>query len=555
MSYLFESLGRGLVTHLTSIFDAQLPSCAGDDRESLLDRLAQAPTSLDLLMRLGRVELRAGATAEARAAFERAAAEHPAARDPQLGLACVYAELGDLTRERSALRAARKCDPRDPAIAFATGLWHERSGAIEAARSSYRKALALCPRLRNAYERLAAIALHQHQLDEALACYQELADLAPDDLDVLLTLGTLYLENQRPNDAAEQFQMALLVEPDCDERALPTNLEIDAGGEDDRIAALERVVAEYPDLALYRVRLADLYARVGEDDAALQNYQAALAVKPNFLEATVKLGTQHLRNGRLIAAAQSFNQATELNDRLTLAFVGLGVAQWDAGAPAEARATFDLAASVEPSSTLLLSETARLHFNACDSGAFEREEPDADSFRGDSRVEWTLEDVIQRHRRALAARRGHAELSYRYGVLLRQAGRQRQAMDAFRQAVEAVPTFTKAHVRLGVSEREHGNDVQGIDHFRRALQHDRAQVAAQYGLAVLFTQPNRFQMAIDTCDADGSPTEHCRQNLDLMLQNVGLLDRVAATWRGLCDLSADADDLIQRRREALAGKA
>ena len=95
-----------------------------------------------------------------------------------------------------------------------------------------------------------------------------------------------------------------------------------------------------------------------------EQYRAAVVTQPNYLEATVKLGAQHLRQGRHADAAQMFNRAVELNDRLMTAFVGLGVAQHLCGREREAQATFDLAASLEPNSTLLFAETARLQLKS-----------------------------------------------------------------------------------------------------------------------------------------------------------------------------------------------
>ena len=77
---------------------------------------------------------------------------------PLLGLACVCDELGQPGRALQYLRRAYEIDPHDASIAFGLGLCHEQQGELIEAVDSYGRAAELCPQLRNARERLAAIA-------------------------------------------------------------------------------------------------------------------------------------------------------------------------------------------------------------------------------------------------------------------------------------------------------------------------------------------------------------------------------------------------------------
>ena len=51
MSYLLESLGRGLITRLRDVFESQL--LVSESRQVLADRAEQCPTSLDAQTQLG----------------------------------------------------------------------------------------------------------------------------------------------------------------------------------------------------------------------------------------------------------------------------------------------------------------------------------------------------------------------------------------------------------------------------------------------------------------------------------------------------------------------
>jgi len=558
MSYLLEALGRGLLADLRSAFEKQLPGQQEDDLGRLQTRFSASPTSLDLAMRLGMAYLREMRLAEACRAFETATQLGPSAAPPRLALACVYDELGRLDRALQSLTAAQACDDRDPAIAFGIAFCHERLGDGRAARQAYTRAIELCPQLRNAYERMAAIAMQAGEWNEAITQYERLAEMEPDDLDVLLTLGNLYLQVQRPVDAIEQYQQALLIEPDGHDGTLATadNL-VEEGRLGEAIVTLEKLVHKYPGMAPFHVRLGDLYVKAGDDTRAIEEYHTALATQPSFLEATVKLGTQHMRQGRYVDAAVTFNRAVELNDRLMTAFVGLGVAQYDSGRKHESLATFDLAASLEPSTTLLFSETTRLHLKS----EQQRHVGDDDSDRDEHEVaidagdsETLLQEALRRHEQALLHSPNHADLHYRYGLLLRQVGRYDEATTAFRSAVAINPNYCKALVKLAICLKEAGAVDEAIATFQRALHLDEKYVDVHYELALLFAQRNQFDLAAEQFEQAAAARGHkiaFRENLTLALQNVGMIDRASATWRLLCELAPPDDAQLTTREQAL----
>jgi tetratricopeptide (TPR) repeat protein len=559
MGYLLEALGRGLLAELLAAFENQLPGFQEDEPDELRARQASSPTSVDLALRLGMSCLRSRRLSEALRVFQNALELGPPSAQPALGLACVYDELGQLDQALRYLSIAQAHDPQDPAIAFAMGVCHERREEVDAATVNYRRALELCPHLRNACERLAAIALHQGDLEAAIVYYERLAEFEPGDVDVLLSLANLLLLTGRPREASDHYQQALVIEPDLAEEALPETEGLDA---DNRLAeaikTLESLVCKYPNMAPFHIHLGDLYAKSGADRAAIEQYRAALDAQPDLLEATVKLGTQHLRLERYADAAQTFNRAVELNDRLMLGFVGLGVSQHTAGNQHEALATLDLAASLEPSTTLLFAETARLHLRAeraeqadlrGQSGMYadddEEEEPDHQEL---------LEEVLRRHRRALLASPNHADLHYRYGLLLRQVGEYEEAIQAFRHAVELNPCYAKALIKLGILLKETGEVEEAIAVFRQALALDNRYVDVHYQLGLLFAQRNRFELAVEEFEQAVAGNERnvaFRANLALALQNIGMLDRAAASWRAICELSRTGDSVLERRQQFL----
>ncbi|MFN0136071.1 MAG: tetratricopeptide repeat protein [Phycisphaerae bacterium] len=551
MSYLLETLGRGLLGQLQDAFRRHLPDC--DDLVPTLEkRVGDSPTSVDLNLRLATAKLRDMRLRDARTGFTAALQLDPQSRAAAIGLACVCDELGDLEGAQRHLRRAQQLDPEDPAIAFALGMCHERVGEPVDAEVHYQRSIDLCDTLQNAHERIAAIAVQRCNWPAAAERYRRLLAIAPENLDIGVTLATLDLHAGNFERAIEGYQRALLIEPEAaaDELECVEHLETE-GKLRHAIQTLESLVGKYPGVCEFRIHLGDLYVKAGEDQRAVGEYQAAIELHPGFLEAMVKLGTQHLRAGRCGDAAQTFVRAVELNDRLLTTFVGLGVAQAAAKLEREALATFDLAASLAPNSTLLLSETTRLYLQSrVDATRADGLHDDDDDEPPVRTQEHLLHEALRRHRDALTSHPMQSDLHYRYGMLAQQMGDFAGATQAFHAAVSITPTYTKALIKLGVSLHNEGHIAPAVEAFRRAMLLRPDDLAMHYHLALLFAQRNRFDIAIDQFDAltEGESRQpSLQQNIGLALQNVGMVDRASATWQAICDVCVDDSPMTSSR--------
>jgi tetratricopeptide (TPR) repeat protein len=263
-----------------------------------------------------------------------------------------------------------------------------------------------------------------------------------------------------------------------------------------------------------------------------------------------------MRQRRFIDAAMTFNRAVELNDRLITAFAGLGVAQHACGREQESLATFDLAASLEPSTTLLFAEAARLQMETqglrrvieerCD------EEDDYDPTAEPHDL--VLTEVLRRHQQAAGRAPQNADLRYRCGLLLRQLGRFDEAIEEFRAAAEIDPSFGRALVKLAICLKECGQTDEAIRTFQRALQVNARQIEIHYQLGLLFAQRNQFDLAVEEFEqaaAENVGRASFRANLALALQHIGMVDKAAATWRSICELSPDTESILADREAIL----
>jgi len=558
MSQLLEVFGRGLIAQMVGAFASAL----GADRDESLEdvqRIAEAnPDDVEIQTRLGGRYLRAEDAVAAREIFLAVLARDNRNLPARLGLACAFDALNQLEVALEQLRIAQKADPTNPAILFCLGYCHERRGVENQAISYYQDALNACPTLRNAHERLAAIYLKNDETDLAIHHYVRLCELDPHEMDLHLTLAALLMKSGDHDAAIQSYEHALALEPDNWEAHSDTvSAYEETGLIREAIEHLHKMIDNGADFANTRLRLGDLYARVGDDVAAMAHYKQALVLCPDYLEANVKIATQNLRAGRHDEAAKSFSSALEINDRLLGAYVGIGVCQQSQGRTEEALASLDMARNIEPNSTLLFSEVARMQLKAAASA-----EADAYLCAGPAKKESTdshhLPDLISRQiariRQTIVERPNHADLHYRLGLLLRNRGQIEEAIEAFRRAVAINPCYMKALIKLGLALKEIGQTDEAIDVFRQATRIEGNYADLHYQLGLLFAQRCQFEMAVEHYEAavrSNAQNIDFQANLALALQSLGLIDRAGATWQVVCDLAPESA-YAQQARAAIA---
>ncbi|MBX3252146.1 MAG: tetratricopeptide repeat protein, partial [Myxococcales bacterium] len=97
---------------------------------------------------------------------------------------------------------------------------------------------------------------------------------------------------------------------------------------------------------------------------------------------------------------------------------------------------------------------------------------------------------------ALAIEGNNAELLFLKGTLLREeAARFREALEAFRRAVQVRPDYVDARVALGIAELGAGNYPQALEHFQVAAQLAPTLVAVHLNLGDAYRASKQWQKA------------------------------------------------------------
>ncbi len=538
MSYLLEILGKGLAAEISDLLAPYYwQGLVGEPTQ-------EAPQErLQKRFQEGLEHLRAVELDQAIEKLSACCDEEPAFWRARLALASAYEERGEAGNAFEQLEVADRDHPGLAPVAFAMGFCLEKLGMPKRAADQYRRSIQADETFVPARERLAAVSLLLENPAESVRQYEALRTQMPEKMWVRSALAHLYQRCGRHGESVEEFEMAISMEPE-NWALMDDEVEslIAEGQLREAIARLLELIDQgsgFPDL---HVRLADLYGQTGDDENAMRHYRHALDIQPDYLEATVKVGTQHLVSGRWEEAAESFCQACDLNDHVLANYVGLGTAQAAQGQTGEAMKTFDLAAAVEPNSTLLLSEMARLQLKVAVAEEYARnfdtevERDQDDPVDPDVENEQIVQRQLRRHAEEIHKHPEHADLRYRYGVLLRSEGRLGDARDQFAKAVDINPCYLKARIKLGITLQELGRVDEAIEQFKQAMELQPTYVDMHYRLGLLYTDRRQFEHAVRHMEAAsaGAPgNDQIRANLALSLQNMGLMDQAAATWRSL----------------------
>lgn len=109
--------------------------------------------------------------------------------------------------------AASMCsDHPDWNISYNKAICQLRLGDVPAATAEITDSLTGHQHARG-YKLLAEVAGSHGDTETAIAVYQQATHSFPDDVDLIYSLGMLYLEKDRPDEALEQFGLALAYQP------------------------------------------------------------------------------------------------------------------------------------------------------------------------------------------------------------------------------------------------------------------------------------------------------------------------------------------------------
>jgi len=530
MSRLLEILGRAITVDTADLIwhwlnTVNLPA---DDSESIL--YGQLNKAIELI---GDKKFDAAAEQLRIYLFE-----NPSCVYGRVAAASIFMHNSQLREAIKELNSVYMRQPNNTMALYALGHCYERLGKESQAVEFYQDCLKFKNYLQLPAQRLAAIYFKNSQLEKTIQQYELLKNGYPDDISALVTLGHLYIATARYMQAIETFNTAILIHPDNFNVQNDSTDQLIAEGQiHEALEQIEDLLQAQPDRADLFMKRADVLRMLGATTDAVSQYEEAVRICPDFLEATIKLGTQYLQMGQEELAAQQFNKAVEINDKIVEAYIGLAISQTLAGDTSDALGTLSLAAAIQPNSSLLLSETAILRFKASLS-----ENLPFDSNDDSTRLN---EAVIAAHRQQIAHRPQNPDLYYRFGVLMMNIGRITDAIDSFHAALEINPAYTRAKSKLLICLFEADRKSEVIQYLTGSEHLDKGTLELHYKTALLYCDKVKFASSLINLERHLENNFACPDaavNISIVLQNLGLLDRVTAMWDNLSETASQAVD-------------
>ena len=429
--------------------------------------------------------------------------------------------------------------PSNTMALYALGFCNERLGKEAEAVEFYQDCIKFKGHLQLPRQRMAAVYFKNGWLDKTIREYELLTTEHPEDVSSLVLLGYLYVVSDQCDKAVDTFNMAIVSHPDNfhdDSQEDEIKHLLESNQFDRAIESVQWLMDKVGQLPDLHVRMADILSRAGRAADAIVHYENALRIQPNYLEATIKLGTHYMRIGRRTLAAEQFNRAVEINDEIVDAYVGLAVAQHVGGDREAVMATLSLASAIQQNSTLLFSETATLHLQTAIAAEMPAEQAD-----GDPVVH--IEDVVKAHEARMKQSPRNADIHYKYGILMMIVGDQDRAVQSFENALEINPTHHRARSKLTLCLYEQGGKEAEIAKLLDPDRFDHSTLELHYRTAILYCDRRRFAEALSQLEntmKDNFTQPDALANVEVVLENLGLVDRATATWDQLTETAHNA---------------
>jgi tetratricopeptide (TPR) repeat protein len=264
---------------------------------------------------LGWAELDRNRLDEAIKQFVQALEMEPRDSAAQFGLAIAYRRKGLLEEAGVELEKVQALDAKFPGLPLEKGRLAEASGDMDAAVTSYRKALEEAPRDAALKSRLGAVLVLTGQLDEGEKLLLEVIEAQPYSAEAEHYLGRIEMERGQVEAARRHFLRA-------------ARLESDNG--------------------LYRMYVAWVALESNEMTTALRDLDNALKLDPTLGDAYWLRARIRIRAGTVRDALVDLRKAIELNPERVDAWAAMGECHYQLGQMKEAIVDFEKAVAADP---------------------------------------------------------------------------------------------------------------------------------------------------------------------------------------------------------------
>jgi tetratricopeptide (TPR) repeat protein len=254
---------------------------------------------------------------ESIAAYRKSVSAKSDVFESNLNLGLALAGAGDAQAEQY-LRAATRLNPAKNATHGHMRAWLALGRLLEAfkpdeAIAAFQQAANLDPKNPEPHLDAGALLEKQQKTGEAEKEYQQALSIAPDSSDALIALSNLYMRDKRFDEAQAVLKKLVALHPtDAGAHFQLGRMLAIAGKDEDAASQMEAGLKLDPSDSKARRDLADVYVNLRKYDQAGQMYSALISETPNDGDLHAGLGRVLMKQKKFAEAEQELIKAAEL---------------------------------------------------------------------------------------------------------------------------------------------------------------------------------------------------------------------------------------------------
>jgi len=334
-------------------------------------------------------------------------------------------------------------------------------------------------------------------------------ELEPENTEVRIKLGTLYLWGRRLKKARAEASYVLERHPDnFDALLLLADTAFAPEQLDDMLARLQSVAARFEDRALFHIALGNIHLRKKDMAAAEAAYNKAVAADATSPEAHLALGQIYKVQGDRSRAEQEYKTAADLSSPNSRAWIKWASFKQEAGEVEEAKTILERIVQENPDSLPALVRLARIAYtekrhddciNLVDR-VLKKQPAHFEAMLLHAAVRLArreTDQAIDEYERLAARYPKVAQLSYQLALAQVQKGRIRKAIDELNKAVEMDGEFTKAALLLAELNIRTGNAAPAVTSLKQILAREPDLGRAYFLLGMAYRVQKMPDQALD----------------------------------------------------------
>ena len=244
-----------------------------------------------------------------------------------IALGMLYLRLKNYDQAERALRTAEEMDPKSPEVYRSLGLFQRAKGNVAEAEQAFKKAYDLSPQTLSSAMGWVNFNLEIGKKEEAKRTLAEIIAKNPSLLPARLQIAEIAFAERRFDDSQQMIQEMLKLAPgNIDAQLLKIQILLAQNKDTEAIQACETIVAEHPQSAVLKYRLALFYVQKKDLAKAMDFLKAAVALDPTMPDPVLLLAELNIANGYPDAAIESMQALLASRTNLVQAYVTLGKA-------------------------------------------------------------------------------------------------------------------------------------------------------------------------------------------------------------------------------------